>query len=244
MFEVIIPARLESSRLPNKVLAMIGSEPMVVHVLKRALQSQAARVTVAVDDERVARAVEGLGATVVMTSKLHKTGTDRIAEVIHALNIDPDTIIINLQSDEPFIPPGLINQLANHLENTGALMGSLYDHIKTQEDYLNPNLPKLVLDARGFAQYFSRAPIPHQTGSTLNALGHIGIYAYRAHFVKTFCQWPQGQLEKLERLEQLRALEQGVEIAMLKTNYLPQSVDTEEDLALARQLFEQTMEIQ
>jgi 3-deoxy-manno-octulosonate cytidylyltransferase (CMP-KDO synthetase) len=240
---VVIPARHASTRLPGKPLLDIAGKPMIQHVYERARQSGAARVVVATDDERIQAAVAAFGGEVCMTADHHQSGTDRIAEVITLLALAPDDIVVNLQGDEPLMPPDLITQVAAALTNQPrAVMASACHPIKDRPTLLNPNVVKVVLDAEGFALYFSRAAIPWprdamtQSGEfPVQALHHIGLYAYRAGFVSRYAGWPPCPLEKIEALEQLRVLWHGEKIVMHITDTKPETgVDTAEDLERVR----------
>jgi 3-deoxy-manno-octulosonate cytidylyltransferase (CMP-KDO synthetase) len=240
---VVIPARYASTRLPGKPLLDIAGKPMIQHVYERARQSGAGRVVVATDDERIRAAVEGFAGEVCMTGGHHQSGTDRIAEVITRLGLDTDEIVVNLQGDEPLMPPDLITQVAAALAaQPAAVMASACHPIKDRATLLNPNVVKVVLDAAGFALYFSRAAIPWPRDAMarggdfpIQALHHIGLYAYRAGFIRRYAAWPPCPLEKIEALEQLRVLWHGEKIIMHETRTQPQAgVDTPEDLERVR----------
>lgn len=213
-FVAIIPARFASTRLPGKPLVDIQGKPMVVHVMERALESGADRVIVATDNEEVARAVEAAGGEVCMTRADHHSGTERLAEVIDRYQFADDTIIVNVQGDEPMIPPVIIRQVAENLAKSEAGMATLAVPIETAEEAFNPNAVKVVMDAKGYALYFSRATIPwdrerfatsrEEIGDTF--LRHIGIYGYRAGFIRRYVSWEPSPLEHIELLEQLRVL--------------------------------------
>lgn len=247
-FVVIIPARLASTRLPNKPLLDIGGQPMIQRVWERARQSEAARVIVATDDARVATVVEGFGGEVCMTRATHESGTDRLQEVATQLGLDEAQIIVNVQGDEPLIPPEVINQVARNLAASDrAGIATLAKRIRERADVFNPNVVKVVVDNTLHALYFSRAPIPYDRETWGVATDdadidgewarHIGIYAYRVEFLHNFVQWPVGRLERLEKLEQLRALENGVAIHVDESWVeIPPGVDTQEDLDRVRQL--------
>lgn len=246
-FVVIIPARLASTRLPNKPLLDIGGKPMIQRVWERALQSEASRVIIATDDSRVAAAVEAFGGEVCMTRATHESGTDRLQEVAEQLGLDDAQIIVNVQGDEPLIPPAVINQVARNLAASDrAGIATLAKRIRDRADVFNPNVVKVVVDNTLHALYFSRAPIPYDREAwgveTDEAdidgewARHIGIYAYRVEFLHNFVQWPVGRLERLEKLEQLRALENGVAIHVDESwADIPPGVDTQEDLERVRQ---------
>lgn len=243
-FTVIIPARLASTRLPGKVLLDIAGKPMVRHVHERACESGAERVIVAVDDERVAGAVTG--AETCLTSPDHRSGTERIAEVVERLAIDPGTVIVNVQADEPLTPPELIGQTAANLAaRPAADVATLCEPIATVDDVFDPNVVKVVRDRSGFALYFSRAPIawrrdafprrdPWRAGEHFR---HLGLYAYRAGYVRRYVQLPPDPLETMESLEQLRVLAHGGRIHVDVATAAPgPGVDTEADLARVRRL--------
>jgi 3-deoxy-manno-octulosonate cytidylyltransferase (CMP-KDO synthetase) len=242
-FIVAIPARFGASRLPGKPLRLIAGTPMVVHVARRALAAGARQVVVATDDARIADALAGEALTVCMTRADHASGTDRLAECAEQLGWSDTQIVVNLQGDEPFAPPEGIHAVATTLAADEAEMATLATPIEDTDTLFDPNTVKLVRDARGLALYFSRAPIPWQRdrfardrlGSVGGeALRHIGIYAYRAGFLRRFAALPPGRLEQLEALEQLRVLEAGYRIAVGLTPVpFPPGVDTEDDLARA-----------
>jgi 3-deoxy-manno-octulosonate cytidylyltransferase (CMP-KDO synthetase) len=244
-FIVAIPARYGASRLPGKPLRLIGGTPMVVHVARRALAAGARQVVVATDDARIAEALAGEALVVCMTRADHVSGTDRLAECAEQLGWDDDQIVVNLQGDEPFAPPEGIHAVATTLAGD-AEMATLATPIDDTDTLFDPNTVKLVRDARGLALYFSRAPIPWQRDRFARdrlgpvggeALRHIGIYAYRAGFLRRFSQMPPGRLEQVESLEQLRALEAGHRIAVALTpEPFPPGVDTPEDLARAESI--------
>ncbi|MFH1600330.1 MAG: 3-deoxy-manno-octulosonate cytidylyltransferase [Pseudomonadota bacterium] len=248
-FIVAIPARFGASRLPGKPLRLIAGEPMVVHVARRALAAGAREVVVATDDPRIADALAGQDLRVCMTRADHASGTDRLAECATQLAWPDDSIVVNLQGDEPFAPPEGIRAVADVLAGGQAEMATLAAPIEDADTLFDPNAVKLVRDSKGLALYFSRAPIPWQRDRFArdrvgpvagSALRHIGIYAYRAGFLRTFTQLPPGQLEQLEALEQLRVLEAGYRIAVGLTPVpFPPGVDTEADLARAEARFRQ-----
>lgn len=247
-FTVLIPARMASSRLPNKPIADIAGTPMVVRVAQRALQSQASRVVVAADDERIVQVCLAHGIEALLTHQDHVSGSDRLAEACQLLGLPDDAVVVNVQGDEPVIPPALINEVAHLLsERPDASMSTAAHAISTLEEFTNPNVVKVVMDARQMALYFSRAPIPWwrdgQSGTSFTALPspaplrHIGIYGYRAGFLALFPKLPPAPVETLESLEQLRALWHGHRIAVHVTDEAPgPGVDTPEDLERVRQL--------
>ncbi len=258
-FTVLIPARMASSRLPDKPLADIAGLPMVVRVAHAAARSSAGRVVVAADDERILQACAAHGVQAVATRADHPSGSDRLAEACTLLGLSGGDIVVNVQGDEPLIEPELINAVAALLaQHPEASMGTAAHPIATRADFANPNIVKVVLDARGLAHYFSRAPIPHARdladsawwdGSAAQAqpgvaalagfapLRHIGIYSYRAHFLRRFPALTQAPTEAVEALEQLRALWHGHRIAVHIAAQAPGAgVDTPEDLERVRQL--------
>ena len=246
-FTAVIPARLASTRLPRKVLLEIGGKPMVRHAYERALASGAAEVIIATDDEEVAGVCAAFGADVQLTGRHHRSGTDRIAEVAALRRLPEDRIVVNVQADEPLLPPPLVRQAAEDLEAfPGAGLATLCTPITSRAEVFDPNVVKVVLDREGFALYFSRAPVPWprdafaRDRATLPPgewLRHIGLYGYRVAALRAFAALPPGRLEQLEALEQLRALEAGWRIAVaLAPSPFPPGVDTPEDLARAERL--------
>lgn len=247
-FTVLIPARLASTRLPDKPLADIAGLPMVVRVAQRAMQSAASQVVVATDDARIQQACEQHQVRCVMTRADHPTGSDRLAEACSLLGLDGDDAVVNVQGDEPLIDPALINACAAQLDQRPDCVVSTAAHpIESDAHFTNPNVVKVVLDAQGRALYFSRAPIPWwrdapQVGQAASGdarpLRHIGIYGYRAGFLRKFPQLPPSPLEAVESLEQLRVLWHGERIAVHVTPQAPGAgVDTPEDLERVRALF-------
>lgn len=247
-FRVVIPARYASSRLPGKPLADIGGQPMVLRVLERALQAGAESVVVATDDRRVQQAVEAAGHRALMTSPDHQSGTERLVEVAETLGWPDDTLVVNVQGDEPLIDPELIREAARQLVlHDDAVMATLAHPIHDHADFINPNVVKVIADEMGYALYFSRAPIPwprdafaaqQPTPHELGALRHIGLYAYRAGFLRTYAGLAASPLERFEMLEQLRVLWHGHRISLGITPSAPApGVDTAEDLARVRALF-------
>jgi len=242
-FIAIIPARYGSSRLPGKPLADINGKPMVVHVMERALESGAKRVIVATDHPEVVKAVEAAGGEVCLTRADHQSGTERLAEVIELCQFADDEIIVNVQGDEPLIPPVIIRQVAENLANSEAGMSTLAVPIETAEEAFNPNAVKVVRNAQGYAMYFSRAAIPWERerfAVSKEAIGdvflrHIGIYAYRAGFIRQYVRWEPSELEHIELLEQLRVLWYGEKIHVGVAQAIPSvGVDTPEDLERVR----------
>lgn len=251
-FTVVIPSRFGSSRLPGKPLMNIGGAPMIQHVYDRARESKASRVVIATDDERIADACQAFSAEVVMTSADHVSGTDRLEEVVRKLAFGSDECVVNVQGDEPLIPPALINQVAENLEaRADASIATLSEPVQDVDQLFNPNVVKVVCDRDGFALYFSRAPIPWARDAwTANSsrpeslpeghacARHIGLYGYRVSLLRDFVGWSASPLEKMESLEQLRALENGARIHVATACTAPPAgVDTPEDLARLRALF-------
>lgn len=240
-FAVAIPARHASTRLPGKPLLRLAGEPMIVHVLRRALEAGASEVVIATDDARIADAVAGHGATICMTAPELASGTDRLAAAARALDWHADRIVVNLQGDEPLAPPASIAAVARLLADSGAQIATLAQAVVDSDELFNPNCVKVVRAEEGDALYFSRAPIPWDRDRFMHDrmtlagghwLRHIGLYAYRADTLKRFAGLPLARLEQLECLEQLRALEAGWRIAVgLSPQAFPAGVDTPEDLA-------------
>lgn len=247
-FYVVIPARYASSRLPAKPLKDITGKPMIQHVYERARESAATQVIIATDDERIEQAARAFGATVCMTSADHQSGTDRLQEVVSQLGLPDDAIVVNVQGDEPLIPPAVINQVAQNLAgDSSASVATLCEPIELVEDFCNPNIVKVVMDAHGRALYFSRAPIPYPRDAFAGegralpedfvARRHIGIYAYRVGLLHRFVTWDQAPLERFESLEQLRVMWQGESIHVAEAcRLVPGGVDTELDLDRVRRL--------
>ena len=248
-FVVVIPARYASTRLPGKPLADIHGKPMVQHVVEKALQSGADRVIVATDDERVQQALAPFAAAagfeVCMTSPDHQSGTERLAEVCRHYGFAADTIVVNVQGDEPLIPPVIIRQVADNLAAASAPMATLSVPIRDAEEAFNPNAVKVVTDREGYALYFSRASIPwdrDRFAQSREQIGdhyqrHIGIYAYRAGFIQRYVDWAPSVLEQVEALEQLRVLWYGEKIHVAQALEAPPvGVDTQQDLDKVRAL--------
>lgn len=243
-FIVAIPARYGSTRLPGKPLREIGGVPMVVRVAQRALQAGAAQVVVAVDDSRIVEALAGQGVEVCMTRSDHASGSDRLAECADHYGWADDAIVVNLQGDEPFAPAAGIREVARALAEDDAPMATLATYIADAHELFDPNVVKLVRTAAGRALYFSRAPLPWARDAFavdrdslpdgVPFLRHIGIYAYRAGFLKRYAGLGRTPLEQAESLEQLRVLEHGYAIAVrLTPEPFPQGIDTKADLARA-----------
>jgi 3-deoxy-manno-octulosonate cytidylyltransferase (CMP-KDO synthetase) len=247
-FTVLIPARLASTRLPDKPLADIGGVPMVVRVAQRAEQSSAAQVVVAADSQRIADACSAHGVRAVLTRDDHPSGSDRLAEACEQLGLEREDVVVNVQGDEPLIDPALIDAVAALLrQRPQASMSTAAHPITSVAEFTNPNVVKVVLQADGLALYFSRAPIPWWRDGFVSGISalpdpaplrHIGIYGYRAGFLRAFPRMPQAPVESCEALEQLRALWHGHRIAVHVTGRAPGAgVDTPEDLERVRAAF-------
>ncbi|MDF7676047.1 3-deoxy-manno-octulosonate cytidylyltransferase [Neisseriaceae bacterium ESL0693] len=244
-FVVLIPARLSSSRLPNKALADIHGKPMVVRVAERAGQSDAVRVVVATDHADILQVCADHGVEAVLTAEAHDSGTTRLAEAARLLQLPADAIVVNVQGDEPLIEPVLINQVAQALEASQAPMATAAHALTDYADFIDPNCVKVVLNQQQQALYFSRAPIPWPRDnmragvevmpSETVVYRHIGIYAYRVHFLQQYVQLSPSPLEQLESLEQLRVLWHGFPLSVQITATAPAAgVDTADDLARVR----------
>lgn len=241
-FHIVIPARLASSRLPRKPLALLGAQPMIVRVLQRARLAGAESVHVATDSAEIAAAVQAAGGSVVMTRADHESGTDRLAEACVTLGLSPEEIVVNLQGDEPLMPAACLLQVADLLDrDPQARMATLWAPVRDEEEWRNPNVVKLVANAWQRALYFSRAPIPHPRGREFQAgtsCRHIGLYAYRVAALQEWAALPASPLEAAESLEQLRALSAGWVIACAPAcAAVPAGIDTPEDLARVQALF-------
>jgi len=248
MFRVAIPARHASTRLPGKPLALLAGLPMILHVHRLAMRSGATEVIVATDDERIHRICSAAGAEVEMTAADHASGTDRIAELASRRGWADDAIVVNLQGDEPLMPPALIDQVAMLLaDHPSAAIATLATPIVSQADYLDPNVVKLTTSPGGLALYFSRAPIPWDRDGAPEGLAsqtrhrdarrHLGIYAYRVGALRRLAGLGASPLELRERLEQLRALQHGLPIVVGDAIEVPgPHVDTAEDLARVERL--------
>lgn len=248
-YHIVIPARLASERLPGKPLLEIAGKPLIEHVYRRACAASAARVVIATDADSIAERARAFGAEVVMTSADHQSGSDRIAECVEHLGWDSRTVIVNLQGDEPLMPPACLDQAAALLAaNPAADVASLWWPMREADEVTDPNVVKVVTDQRGAALYFSRSVIPHPRGpggvAAALAAGavwkrHIGLYAYRAAALQAFTEAGPGQLERMEKLEQLRFLENGRGIVMARAGEaIPAGVDTPDDLRRVRTLLE------
>jgi len=247
-FVIVIPARFASTRLPGKPLLDIAGKPMIQRVYEQAKKSRAREVWIATEDERIEQVARALGARVCLTRHDHVSGTDRLQEVAQQQRWPDSTIVVNVQGDEPLIPPAVINQVANNLACSGkAAMATLCERITDLDVFLDPNAVKVVYDHDGHALYFSRAPIPWPRDafrenrqvfpSHLAAYRHIGLYAYRVSFLHCFVGWPPTTLEQTESLEQLRGMAQGVAIHVEEAcEAVPGGVDTEADLQRTRVL--------
>lgn len=249
-FHVVIPARYASERLPGKALADIAGRPMIHHVWERARESGADSVIVATDSERVLEAAQAFGAKAVLTREDHASGTDRIAEVARSRGWSDDTIVVNLQGDEPLMPPALIGRAASLLAEGGADIATLAAHLHDVREFHDPNVVKVALDEAGNALYFSRAPIPWPRSSAAepgrvaprHALRHLGLYAYRCGALARLVDAAPAELELTERLEQLRALYLGLRIRVGVAGELPApGVDTMADLERVRQILSERL---
>lgn len=244
-FHVVIPARFGSERLPAKPLAKLAGKPLIQHVYERAAESGAASVAVATDDERILEACRAFDADALLTAATHQSGTDRVAEVADVRGWSEEEIVVNLQGDEPAMPPVLIAQAAQALADAGSAgIATLATPITARPEFEDPNAVKVVCDRQGRALYFSRSPIPFERGPAVSSgqdrpqgLRHIGLYAYRVATLRTLTQAPPCALELAERLEQLRALWLGIEIAVAIVDPAPPAgVDTPADLARVERL--------
>jgi len=238
-FHVVIPARLGSTRLPRKALADLGGRPLIAWTLERAQASGAASVHVATDDESIAGAVREAGSEALMTSTEHRSGTDRLAEAVRILELSERAIVVNLQGDEPLMPPDCVVQVADLLNtDSEASISTLWEPVDSEKQWRDPNVVKLVNDGRGRALYFSRAPIPHardQDWPRTEARRHVGLYAYRAGALREWPQLAPSALERYESLEQLRALSAGWLITTARAiRPIPVGVDTADDLERLR----------
>ncbi|MDB2705126.1 3-deoxy-manno-octulosonate cytidylyltransferase [Pseudomonadota bacterium] len=246
-FKIVIPARYASTRLPGKPLLDIAGKPMIQHVYERAQESAATDIIIATDSEKIQAVALGFGADVCLTRSEHPSGTDRLAEVASLRQFDDNDIIINVQGDEPCLPASLINQVAEDLQlYPDADMATLYSQITQEKQVFDPNVVKVVMDAQGYALYFSRAPIPWMRDhfnqqsalpAELPHFRHIGLYGYRASFLKHYAELSPCILEKEESLEQLRAIYHGKKIHLSAAQISAgHGVDTAEDLAVVREI--------
>ena len=236
----VSPARYHSTRFPGKALADILGKPMIQHVYERVLKAgNVSLAAVATDDKRIAAAVEGFGGLAIMTAATHRSGTDRIAEAVSRLGIEDTDVVVNIQGDQPLFEPSQIDEVAKPLLDDPTIpMSTLIYRIVREEEITHPNAVKVVFDQDHFALYFSRATIPYvrDNGRKGSYYKHHGIYAYRREFLKKFTEIPEGVLEKLEALEQLRALEHGYRIKVVETSYDSVEVDTREELERVKRL--------
>lgn len=247
-FRVVIPVRYESPFLPGRPLLDIAGKPLVQHVYERSVESGAESVVVATDDQRVVKAVEAFGGHACMTSSEHASGTERLAEAVVAMGYDPDDIVVNVQGDEPLIPPKVIHQVAQDLTaHDNIKCATLCEPVEDVATLFNPDIVKVVMNKRGFALYFSRAPITWERGNFKRKeplmehvhYRHIGTYAYRVGFLEEYMEWEHCQIEKMESLEQLRILWNCGRIHVsLSKEKVPLGVDTPEDLEKVRALLE------
>jgi 3-deoxy-manno-octulosonate cytidylyltransferase (CMP-KDO synthetase) len=237
----VIPARYGSTRLPGKPLIDLCGKPMIQRVYERTYQARLVdRVIVATDDERIAAVVRQFGGEAVMTPSDLRSGSDRSAFAVR--RIPEASIVVNVQGDEPLIEPKMIDEAVQPLlDDAGILAGTLVRHTESAEELLNPNIVKAVLDAEGFALYFSRSPIPHNRDGrhSYPFFKHIGLYVFRREFLLQFCEWPETPLERMEKLEQLRILEHGCKIKATVTEYDSVPVDTPEDVEKVCRLLKQ-----
>ncbi|MDN5843756.1 MAG: 3-deoxy-manno-octulosonate cytidylyltransferase [Alcaligenaceae bacterium] len=250
-FIAVIPARAASTRLPGKPLLDVAGRPMVIRTAERAAQSSASRVLIATDHPDILAVAREYGVDALMTRSDHPTGTDRLSEVVQALDLDPEAIVVNVQGDEPLIDPAMIDTVADLLvHDPQASIATCACAIHDSDPLFNPNVVKVVCDQAGQALYFSRAPIPwardaladggRRVADGLPAWHHIGLYAYRAAFLRRFPELPVGPLERFESLEQLRALEHGYRIAVRQSDSMPAAgVDTADDLERVRRIYRQ-----
>lgn len=240
-FNVFIPARFESTRLPGKPLADAGGKPLIQWVYETACRSHARRVVIATDDERIMTAAQGFGAEACLTGRHHASGTDRICEAADTLGLDPDAVIVNLQGDEPQMPAGLLDEVAHALADSGASIATAAHVISGEQELDNPNVVKVVLRHNRDALYFSRSRIPYPRDGQANGAvyRHLGIYAYRYDYLRDFTSRAPTVLERTECLEQLRALEHGDRVAVHLTETAPPAgIDTPEDLERFRRALE------
>ena len=229
----IIPARYASTRLPGKMLLAATGKPLIQHVVEAVARANTIqRIVVATDDDRILQAVNAFGGTAIMTSPAHRCGTDRIAEAAGLLNLADDDVVVNVQGDEPQLPPECIDRLARIMRTADALMATLATALDAAQA-ADPNKVKVILNSKGLAMYFSRACIPcdRDAAGGVNYLLHIGIYAYRVRFLKTFAALPPTPAESAEKLEQLRALENGYPLAVAIVDYHGHGIDTPDDYA-------------
>jgi 3-deoxy-manno-octulosonate cytidylyltransferase (CMP-KDO synthetase) len=236
-----IPARYESSRFPGKPLVHIAGKPMIQRVCECAAACpELSDVCVATDDERIATCVHDFGGKAIMTEKTHRSGTDRISEAASVMGLEKDDLVVNIQGDQPFFHPSQITRLITPLtEDESISMTTLKYRITKKAEIKNPNHVKVVTDSQGFGLYFSRSPIPfyRSTNSREEYFKHLGLYAYRMGFLLQFTRFPEGVLESAEKLEQLRALEQGIKIKVVETPFDSVEVDVPEDIKRVEKMF-------
>ena len=242
-FYVIIPARYDSKRLPGKVCLDIEGKTMLQRTYEQVIKSGAKQIIIATDDNSIRELAHGFGAKVFMTSSRHRSGTERVQQVITEMKLDGNEVVVNVQADEPLIPPSAIDRVANSLierEETG--ISTLCELISDNSEINNPNAVKVVMNNKSEALYFSRAPIPHNSGKNLGSYyRHIGIYAYRVKVLNQFVRWPVSELEAAENLEQLRALQNGIRIHVdISRDKIPAGIDTKKDLELVRKALSST----
>ncbi len=242
-FHIIIPARYASTRLPGKALAYISGKPMIQRVIEQCQQTNSDSIIVATDDERISSVAKKSGAVPVMTSNQHRSGTERIAEAVRIMGFHDQEVIVNVQGDEPGMPPVLINQIAQSVSNSShRVMSTAVTSIQSELEMSESSVVKAVVNAEGYALYFSRAPIPFHRKKTeqvlTHAKRHIGIYGYRTEFIRDYSEMAPSPLEELEQLEQLRVLWHGGMIKCVEVDTLPLfGVDTEQDLQTTRRYF-------
>lgn len=242
---IIIPARLKSTRLPNKMLLDIAGKTMIQRVYEQAIMADVDGVYIATDSQDIKKECDSFNAKTIMTSPNHTSGTDRLAEAVDKLDFNSDDIVVNVQGDEPLIPIDNIHQTFDILEGSKAVVSTLCEKITKENDVYNPNNVKVVLDKNNYALYFSRAPIPWERGYSENSrisnadyYRHIGIYGYKVGFLKTYSELEKSPLEECESLEQLRILWHGDKIAVgMSKVSTPAGIDTQEDLDRVRELF-------
>ena len=246
-FHVIIPARFQSSRLPGKPLAKIGGKEMILHVCERAEESGAESVTVATDNRKIQMIVNQAGFKAILTREDHQSGSDRIFEAAELLGLKNEDVIVNVQGDEPFIPSENISQVASIIRSKKTQMATLCCPFTDILEANNPNAVKVIFDNNNRAIYFSRSLIPYdrnksESNNTQNYYRHIGIYAYTKNFLKRFVQWPVSRLESIEKLEQLRVLENGEAIYLELLKDIPHAgIDTVEDLQQANVIYREEL---
>ncbi|MFH1782206.1 MAG: 3-deoxy-manno-octulosonate cytidylyltransferase [Candidatus Omnitrophota bacterium] len=234
----IIPARYASTRFEGKLLAELCKKPVIQHVWENAKKSKSIdELIIATDDKRIYDVCKGFGAKVSYTSKAHKSGSDRLTEIVASIDTK---VVVNIQADEPFIHPTMIDEVVDPiLKDSSIDMTTLCHKIKNKEELLDPNVVKVVMNRAGFAMYFSRSPIPYDRSNSLKASGyykHVGLYAYTRDFLFTFKSLPQSRMEKIEKLEQLRVIENGYRIKVSETKFDTVGIDTPEDLQRANEL--------